>query len=585
MIIDKIHIENFGKLSNFTLSLSSGLNELHKENGFGKTTLSIFIKVMFYGMPAARENLKMERKKYSPWQGGDFGGYIEYTTEEGRYRLTRFFGKTPENDTFELFDLTQNKILDKPKVEVGEQVFGVGKETFEITTFFPQNAFQSYANNQISANILGLDKLKFDIANLNIAIDKIKKKESEIKKSKPNKDEIAVSRNHLKSLENQLDELRKRFENSHLEIEALKDEAFNKAQFYEELKKQNDLQQELFMTKEQLEKEVLSLSAQLNSLYLEQEKLENNRQALLKDKPKNYKFFKNMLLVLGVVLFLVPVIIACLSIIKIYVAVIISLTVLFLTGILYYVVNKKNNNSEFNEKIGNINKERDVLNHKILLTRELLQRTQQELKSYENLTKNDGLFLKTKDEMNNLNLQIERQIILQEEYIKDIDRLIEDIENIKDELLNFEIRESEINKKIALLSKTKEILLQAHQNVSKRFVDPVNNSINDILKTFDLKGRNFVVDTNFELKQITEKGIKELDYSSQGIKDILYFCMRIYFIKEIYKKERPFIILDDTFVNLDDQNLAKIREILKQLSQEFQIIYNFCHIKSSIKNS
>ena len=65
MIIKKIHIENFGKLSNVDLQFDKGLNEIFAENGWGKTTLSIFIKAMFYGMPPARENIKMERKKFS----------------------------------------------------------------------------------------------------------------------------------------------------------------------------------------------------------------------------------------------------------------------------------------------------------------------------------------------------------------------------------------------------------------------------------------------------------------------------------------------------------------------------------------
>ena len=119
MIIGKIYIENFGRLSNVTFDLKEGLNEIYRENGFGKTTLSVFIKAMLYGMPAARENLKMERKKYFPWQGGNFGGYIEFTTTDGQFRLTRFFGKTPESDSFELLDLKTNKIIEKHNWAIG----------------------------------------------------------------------------------------------------------------------------------------------------------------------------------------------------------------------------------------------------------------------------------------------------------------------------------------------------------------------------------------------------------------------------------------------------------------------------------
>ena len=52
MKIVKLHIENFGKLSNFDLSFSSELNQFIHENGWGKSTLCAFIKAMVYGLEA-----------------------------------------------------------------------------------------------------------------------------------------------------------------------------------------------------------------------------------------------------------------------------------------------------------------------------------------------------------------------------------------------------------------------------------------------------------------------------------------------------------------------------------------------------
>ena len=43
-----LHIENFGILSNFDFDFQNDLNMIKEENGFGKTTLGTFIKVMFY---------------------------------------------------------------------------------------------------------------------------------------------------------------------------------------------------------------------------------------------------------------------------------------------------------------------------------------------------------------------------------------------------------------------------------------------------------------------------------------------------------------------------------------------------------
>lgn len=578
MKIERIHIENFGKLSNYTLDLKTGLNEIHEANGFGKTTLSIFIKVMFYGMPPSRDNLKMERKKYMPWQGGDFGGYIEFASSQGHFRLTRFFGKTPESDTFELLDLKNNKLIDRPKNEIGEDIWGVGKDTFEMTAFFAQNNFLSSANAQISASILGLDKLKFDLANVNLAIDNIKKKESEIKKLKPSKDDSLKKNNQILMLKNQLTQLQQSLEDSQETIDNLKKDLSKKMATFENIKKQHELQEELFLTKEKIEKELLSLSDELNKLYLEQEKVNDLRQNLINKTPKNSKMFKSLVLFFGSFLFLIPIVLSSLSIIKPIYALIISGIILIFTTVGFYLLNKKSSNiNDFKLELEKLNKESDEIINKITLKRSSIENAHRSLQNYNDITNQDEVYFNAKEEISKINFQIERQRLVQENFTKEIDILIEDIETLKDEINNLELREKGISKKLFVLSKTREFLTQAHQNVSCRFVEPVNKDMSEILKKFDLDGRNFVVDTNFDIKQITDKGVKELSYSSQGIKDILSFCIRIYFINEIYKSEKPFIILDDSFVNLDDKNMKKASEILDSLANEYQIIYFYCH--------
>ena len=39
----KLEIVNFGKLSGYTVELTNGLNQFRQENGFGKTTLAVFL--------------------------------------------------------------------------------------------------------------------------------------------------------------------------------------------------------------------------------------------------------------------------------------------------------------------------------------------------------------------------------------------------------------------------------------------------------------------------------------------------------------------------------------------------------------
>ena len=68
MIINKIHVDAFGALKDLTLELTDGLNIIQGENESGKSTLSAFIKFIFYGLDTK------ERVKYFPWDGSVAGG-------------------------------------------------------------------------------------------------------------------------------------------------------------------------------------------------------------------------------------------------------------------------------------------------------------------------------------------------------------------------------------------------------------------------------------------------------------------------------------------------------------------------------
>ena len=50
MQLIQCHIENFGKLSNIDMEFHQGVNVIHEENGWGKSKLAAFLRVMFYGL-------------------------------------------------------------------------------------------------------------------------------------------------------------------------------------------------------------------------------------------------------------------------------------------------------------------------------------------------------------------------------------------------------------------------------------------------------------------------------------------------------------------------------------------------------
>ncbi|MFR0781636.1 MAG: ATP-binding protein [Coprococcus sp.] len=89
------HIENFGKLSDFSYDFADGYNAFVLPNGAGKSTFAAFIRVMFYGFAGEtkRTELEKERKRYQPWQGGTYGGQLTFTADGKYYLLSRVFGR------------------------------------------------------------------------------------------------------------------------------------------------------------------------------------------------------------------------------------------------------------------------------------------------------------------------------------------------------------------------------------------------------------------------------------------------------------------------------------------------------------
>ena len=179
MKLIRLHVENFGKLQNFDFSFEEGLNILLEENGWGKSTLAAFIKAMFYGMPASsKQSLdENERKKYTPWQGGAYGGSLEFSTVSGKYRIERFFGAKESGDSFALYDLATNCESHRYSQRIGEELFGIDADGFARTVFLSQHAVVAKGdNNTITAKLGNLLDDVDDIGSFDDAMAALEKR-------------------------------------------------------------------------------------------------------------------------------------------------------------------------------------------------------------------------------------------------------------------------------------------------------------------------------------------------------------------------------------------------------------------------
>jgi uncharacterized coiled-coil protein SlyX len=165
------HVENFGKLHDYSLDFSDGLNNICEENGWGKTTFAAFLRAMFYGLEGERKRSieENERKRYKPWQGGVFGGQLIFEIQGKVYQISRIFGDKEAKDEFELRDLKTNLLSKDYSNKIGEEIFKINRESFLRTIFIGQNACETTATDDINAKIGNLVDNSNDLNNFDSA--------------------------------------------------------------------------------------------------------------------------------------------------------------------------------------------------------------------------------------------------------------------------------------------------------------------------------------------------------------------------------------------------------------------------------
>lgn len=175
MKILRLHIENFGRLKDLDMEFQERLHIVRGDNGWGKSTLAAFIKAMFYGLPGTtKRSLKEnERKRYQPWQGGAFGGSLEFAAGGQTYRVERFFGAKEKEDTYELYDLRTGLISLDYSERLGEELFGVDRKAYERSSFLGQQDLAVSINDSLSARLTQAEEEAGDMRNYEQALSSL----------------------------------------------------------------------------------------------------------------------------------------------------------------------------------------------------------------------------------------------------------------------------------------------------------------------------------------------------------------------------------------------------------------------------
>ena len=98
-----------------------------------------------------------------------------------------------------------------------------------------------------------------------------------------------------------------------------------------------------------------------------------------------------------------------------------------------------------------------------------------------------------------------------------------------------------------------------------------------------MDSENFKIATNLNLTKTEEGMQRRIGELSLGLREVTDFCLRLALVDAMYDKEKPFVILDDPFVNFDEKNLEGAKKVLNMISKESQVLYFTCHDSRKIK--
>ena len=566
------HIDAFGKLKNVDVSFNENITSICEKNGYGKTTLASFIKAMFYGLGAnARKNSKLtDRTKYQPFEGGKFGGELVFVSEKGVFKIRRVFNRTATLDEFYLFNAENNLKSEAYSSSIGRELFGVGKETFDATIFFGQKELTSEINDDIKASLSTGRLYGDDVDALSKAVEKIKQKVRELK-------------SELKTLNLESDKARLR--ELQLKENALTNKISitknNLAECEEKLKTYQNIKNELDAKQKEYEKLMTEKNAITMYLHEASNEVIVEPQEEEKEEPK----LKKTTLVLSVIFFVLSIAMIGLFFAFKFIALIALCPIMLILGIIMLVVflkQKKKNNSLKNEKKL---KKSDFFDKNTEKSEKIKQKEAEieKIDNQINLLFNGSPqnFVRYYEEIVSKINDAQRGIVERQNDLKHYQNELDGLPLTEcDDRLQADTEKSEeLNGKIRILETTQNFLLSSSENLSSRYVLPVQQKFDEFYKQFIIDDE-LIVDGNLDVH--LKQNMFEEGYLSAGVQDLVEICKRFALIDLVFSKEKPFIVLDDPFVNLDDKNLEVARHILKSLSQKYQIILLTCHSSRNI---
>lgn len=648
------HIENFGKLHDYTVDFTEGANIICEENGWGKSTLAAFIRAMFYGLEGERKRSieENECKRYTPWQGGIFGGQLTFETKGKQYIVTRTFN---EQEEFEIRDAKTNLISNDYSGKLGEELFKVNRESFMRTVFIGQADCETTATDDVNAKIGNLaentnDLNSYETANARLKeilnsltpsrkTGSISRRKNEITELERNVSAKKDIKNNLKNVQSRRQEEVKKYHQLKDEVDAVAKELRRVSALQEVIAKKgqwDNLKQDLQNTRsrfsdtvpEMQEVEAVQLglremekAAERIASYemTEAEKEQLSALGMIQEQKMNTPL---LLQIVGGVTVIVALIVMLITSVGVGIVLALAGVSVAISGMIYdkkskeaeklrrsvltHLEDKKQKmltaKADYELRCNKINdflakygfEPASNLQTQLLKIRDDVQSYTDAYKKLETFEQGVDLSVLTavtkSEEALSLQELNEKLSILTEnrelcyERIGGMNADLESLQMQYEEWEENKIRLAELKnlqeqetQKYNHIKKVQEYLAKAKESITNRYSAPILESFKTYYEmiTSDV-AKEYHIDANINVTKDEQGKQRETNTLSAGYRDLIGVCLRVALVDAMYKEERPVLVMDDPFTNLDDGKIEKAKQFLELVAEKYQVIYFTC---------
>ncbi len=588
MRIDKICINNFGKLSDITFSLKDGLNIIYAPNESGKSTLLAFIKFIFYGTKVKKSKGEMSfKEKYMPWNGMQMSGSIEFTYGGKKYIIYRSEGAKNGAKKLEVRELSTGRDLNI--TDPGRHFFSVGEKAFSdscfVTDIFSvtesdddilsmlsnsgtENASYTRVKNILEEKILSLSSPKRSSSVLTVLTREYNEQQSKL---------VSTLKEQAET-EKDIDFFSRKKENLSREFGQLENDIKN-ADF-----KNLTIQYEKLLSAKTQEKENLeTLKSQLSSIDTEEIKPAQKSSDRKVPKIISYSsmiFLSAFFLIFDFGIFISPV-----------------LLLSGIVGLLYTALSDKKNKEKRPALQTPATALKSAIERQIEISQNRLEDISASVTRFnsehpditENKIETEQTNSFTTDELNGIILRREKcsdelkainiRLSSLTERLADLYQMAQAYQS---SIRNIEEKIGEVNERLEIYHTAMLILDTAFAKTRDEFAPRLCRDALSLLSRVSPDScQDLITNEKFETSVRIDNEYKDVAYLSKGTQALVYLALRMAVSSRLSKKEPTPVFFDDVLATFDDERCTKMMNALREFSSYGQVFLCTCRSRET----